>query len=162
VTHGTTTAQRRESQKICENIESNLHVSEAIMAYLLDTDTLIYSLKGNAAVHRKFEQHADVPKAISVITYAELLFGARRSQQMIKNLVTVKRIAELFPVLDVTVPVMETFAELKALLYKSGTPLDDMDLIIASTALFHNMIVVTNNEKHFSRIPGLQSENWIG
>jgi tRNA(fMet)-specific endonuclease VapC len=130
------------------------------MAYLLDTDTLVYSLKSNEAVHRKFEQYADVPKAISVITYGELLFGARRSQQVIKNLATVKRIAELFPVLEVNVPVMETFAELKTLLYKSGTPLDDMDLIIASTALFYNMVVVTNNDRHFSRIPGLKTENW--
>jgi tRNA(fMet)-specific endonuclease VapC len=130
------------------------------MAYLIDTDTLIYSLKNNDAVHRKFEQHADVPKAISVITYGELLFGARRSQQVIKNLATVKRIAELFAVLEVTVPVMETFAELKTFLYKSGTPLDDMDLIIASTALFHNMAVVTNNDKHFSKIPGLKIESW--
>jgi tRNA(fMet)-specific endonuclease VapC len=130
------------------------------MAYLIDTDTLVYSLKGNEAVHRKFEQHADVPKAISVITYGELLFGARRSQQVIKNLATVKRVAELFPVLEVTAPVMETFAELKTMLYKHGTPLDDMDLIIASTALFYNMVIVTNNDRHFSRIPGLKSENW--
>jgi tRNA(fMet)-specific endonuclease VapC len=130
------------------------------MAYLIDTDTLIYSLKSNEAVHRKFEQHAAATKAISVITYGELLFGARGSQQAIKNLATVKRIAELFPVLDVTAPVMETFAELKTSLYKSGTPLDDMDLIIAATALFHNMVVVTNNDRHFSRIPGLKTENW--
>jgi tRNA(fMet)-specific endonuclease VapC len=128
--------------------------------YLLDTDTLIYSLKGNEVVHRKFEQNSGSLKAISVITYGELLFGARRSQQVIKNLATVKRIAELFPVLEVTTPIMETFAELKTLLYKRGSPLDDMDLIIASTALFNNMTVVTNNNKHFSRIPGLQTENW--
>jgi len=128
--------------------------------YLLDTDTLIYSLKGNEVVHRKFEQNSGALKAISVITYGELLFGARRSQQVIKNLATVKRIAELFPVLEVTTPIMETFAELKTLLYKRGSPLDDMDLIIASTALFNNMTVVTNNNKHFSRIPGLQTENW--
>jgi tRNA(fMet)-specific endonuclease VapC len=89
-----------------------------------------------------------------------MLFGARRSQQIVKNLATVKRIAELFPVIDVTASIMETFAELKTSFYKSGTPLDDMDLIIASTALFNNMIVVTNNDEHFSRIPGLQTENW--
>jgi tRNA(fMet)-specific endonuclease VapC len=130
------------------------------MAYLIDTDTLIYSLKSHVAVHRKFEQHVDTPKAISVITYGELLFGARRSQQVIKNIATVKRIAELFPVLEVTAPVMETFAELKGFLYKSGTPLDEMDLIIAATAIFHNMTVVTNNDRHFSKIPGLKTENW--
>jgi tRNA(fMet)-specific endonuclease VapC len=52
------------------------------------------------------------------------------------------------------------FAELKTFLYNSGTPLDDMNLIIASTALFHNMIVAANNDKHYSRIPGLKTENW--
>ncbi len=42
----------------------------------------------------------------------------------------------------------------------SGMLIDDMDLLIASSALAHNLILVTNNEKHFKRIPGLEMENW--
>lgn len=52
------------------------------------------------------------------------------------------------------------FGELKAALQRSEMVLDDMDLLIASTALTHNLILVTNNEKHFQRIQGLDLENW--
>ena len=38
--------------------------------------------------------------------------------------------------------------------------IDDMDILIASTALTHNLVLVTNNEKHFRRVPGLEIENW--
>ena len=73
---------------------------------------------------------------------------------------TVRRIAELFPVIEVTRPVIEAFAEIKAILHHKGTPVDDMDLLIASTALHHNCILVTNNERHFASIPGLSIQNW--
>ena len=56
---------------------------------------------------------------------------------------------------------METFGELKASLEKSGKIIDDMDLLIASTALTRNLVLVTNNEKHFNRINGLEIENWM-
>ena len=55
---------------------------------------------------------------------------------------------------------METFAEIKADLQNQGNVIDDMDLLIAATALTMNYTLVTNNERHFSRIPGLQIENW--
>ncbi|MEX2444192.1 MAG: PIN domain-containing protein [Alkalispirochaeta sp.] len=55
---------------------------------------------------------------------------------------------------------IETFVGLKADLQIAGTPLDDMDLLIAATALSHNLTLVTNNEKHFSRVPGLLVVNW--
>ena len=55
---------------------------------------------------------------------------------------------------------MDTFGELKAKLEKSGKTIDDMDLLIGSTALTHNLILVTNNISHFERIEGLEIENW--
>jgi len=48
----------------------------------------------------------------------------------------------------------------KARLEKSGTPLDDFDLILASCALSHNLVLVTNNISHFQRIEGLKLANW--
>ncbi len=56
--------------------------------------------------------------------------------------------------------VMETFSEIKAHLQKTGSPVDDMDLLIASTAMTMNYTLVTNNEKHFAQIKGLRIENW--
>jgi len=55
---------------------------------------------------------------------------------------------------------METFADLKVGLQQKGNGIADFDLIIAATALSINYILVTDNEKHFSRIPSLQIENW--
>lgn len=132
------------------------------MSYLIDTDTVIYSLKGVEPVLRNFREKGFIPKAISVITYGELIYGARRSKNPNGNLARVYRLAEIFPVIDVTSSVMETFGDLKASLGKTGNLLDDMDLLIASTALVHGMTLVTNNTKHFIRIEGLPLENWTG
>jgi len=60
----------------------------------------------------------------------------------------------------VTQLVTETFAGLKADLQMAGTPLDDMDLLIAATALSHKLTLVTNNEEYFSPVPGLVLVNW--
>jgi tRNA(fMet)-specific endonuclease VapC len=130
------------------------------MPYLIDTDILIYSLKNNPVVHNNFMLHEHDPKAISVISYGELLIGAKKSVHIDKNLAVAYRIRELFPVISVDQPVIETFSNIKTALQHQGTPIDDMDLLIASTALTLNYVLVTNNEKHFKRIDGLLVENW--
>lgn len=128
--------------------------------YLLDTDTLIYALKGDAAVTEKIREKAHAPMALSVISYGELRYGAAKSARPTENLARVRRIAELFPIFAVSRGVMETFGELKAELESRGRRLDDFDLIIAATALGRGFAVVTNNERHFRRVPGLSVENW--
>lgn len=128
--------------------------------YLLDTDTLVYVLKGVATVVRALEERGAEPMAISVITQGELLYGARKSARRQQNLARVRRLSESLPVADVTPAVMETYAELKASLDRRGLPLDDFDLIIAATAMMLGATLVTNNTKHFSRIDGLPLENW--
>jgi len=128
--------------------------------YLIDSDILIYSLKNHPLVRQRFKENSSIPKSISVITYGELYYGAKKSNQVEKNLATVRRISELFPILNTTKSTMETFADLKADLQIKGKLISDFDLIIAATALSFNYILVTNNEKHFSRVSSLQIENW--
>ena len=130
------------------------------MSYLIDTNIIIYSIKGNSTVHNNFIKNEKIPKAISVITYGELLFGAKKSQNVEKNSAVVYRIKELFPIIDIDKAIIETFSELKANSQKTGSIIDDFDLLIASTALTMNSILVTNNEKHFNKIKGLEIENW--
>lgn len=130
------------------------------MGYLIDTDILIYSLKKHPLVQARFQKKSTIPKSISVITYGELIFGARKSTQVEKNLAVVYRIAEIFPVIEVGKAVVETFGNLKASLQAKGRSLSDMDLLIGATALTMNCCLVTNNERHFSLIPGLEIENW--
>ncbi len=130
------------------------------MTYLLDTDIIIYSLKSHDRVVENFRKFADAPKSISVITYGELVYGARKSQHVEKNLAKILRIGELFPILPVSQIIMDTFGSLKASLEKAGQTIDDMDLLIAATAITHNLILVTNNSRHFSKIAGLEIANW--
>jgi tRNA(fMet)-specific endonuclease VapC len=128
--------------------------------YLLDTDTLMYALKGDRQVVRSLEEKAAQPKALSVITYGELFFGAMKSSAPQVNLAKVRRVAELFPVIEVSRAIMETFGCLKADLERRGRIVDDFDLMIASTALVLNYTLVTNNQRHHRHIPGLRLENW--
>lgn len=128
--------------------------------YLLDTDTLIYSLKGESTVLDNFKKHAAEPKAVSVITYGELVFGAQGSQRITENLAKVYRLKEIFPLVDVTPAIMDIFGALKADLRKNGTPVDDFDLLIGATALTMGYCVVTNNERHYAKISGLEVVNW--
>lgn len=130
------------------------------MNYLIDTDIVIYSIKKHEKVSERFILYKDMPKSLSVITYGELIYGARKSKNVEKNLTNVHKLTELFPIIDISPLIMEKFGELKASLERSGMVIDDMDLLIASTALTHNLILVTNNQRHFSRIEGLKIENW--
>lgn len=127
---------------------------------MIDTDIIIYSLKNNKQVTVNFSAHRNSPKSLSVVTYGELIYGARKSKNVEKNLGITHRIAELFPIIPISPAIMETFGDTKASLEKTGIVIDDLDLLIASTALTHNLILVTNNEKHFRRIRGLEIENW--
>jgi tRNA(fMet)-specific endonuclease VapC len=63
----------------------------------------------------------------------------------------------IFPLGEAT---LKRFGALKTQLRQSGQPLPDFDLLIASVALVENRILVTNNTRHYERIPGLQLENW--
>ena len=128
--------------------------------YLIDTDIIIYSFKGNSVVKENLSNHRMDPMAISVITYGEMIYGARKSRHVERNLATARRVAEIYPILPVAQSVIEPFAEIKAELQATGTPLDDMDLLIAATAMSHNLTLVTNNENRFSRIPGVSLVNW--
>jgi len=128
--------------------------------FLLDTDTIIYSLKGNPNILRNLEAHQQDPLRICVITLLELYYGAYKSEKPLSNLVKVRRIEKAFDIIPADDTIAETFGMIKSRLECAGTTLDDFDLIIASCALANNLTLVTNNEKHFHRIEGLKLENW--
>ncbi len=128
--------------------------------YLLDTETIIYSLKGAKAVQKKLRVHLHDPLKISVITLMELYYGAYKSQQVTGNLAKIKALESSFDLVPPGPEVVEIVGMLKAKLEMEGNRLDDFDLIIAATALTHNLVLVTNNVKHFQRVPGLNVTNW--
>ncbi len=128
--------------------------------YLLDTDTVIYNLNGHSIIQENLRLHLHDPLMISVITLMELYYGAYKSKRTTSNLAKIRAIENSLEIVEVGRESVEIFGALKANMEISGTPLDDFDLILASCALANNLILVTNNLKHFERIQGLKVENW--
>jgi tRNA(fMet)-specific endonuclease VapC len=52
------------------------------------------------------------------------------------------------------------YGKIRADLQKAGTPIGQLDMMIAATALHHNLILVTRNTREFSRVKGLELEDW--
>lgn len=128
--------------------------------YLLDTDIVIYSLKAHPVVQENLRRHYNDPLKISVITLMELYYGAYKSKKTTSNLAKIKTLENSLEVVTLGKESVDIFGMLKANMEASGTPLDDFDLILASCALAHNLILVTNNSRHFERIEGLKIQNW--
>ena len=128
--------------------------------FLLDTDTIIYTLKGHQTVLSHLQHHMNDAISISVVSLMELYYGAYKSRQVLANIARIRTLEVSVPVVSVDIEVVDVFGAQKAQLERAGTPLDDFDLILASTALARNLVLVTNNTKHFQRIAGLRLANW--
>ncbi len=128
--------------------------------FLLDTDTVIYSMKGKDAVQKNLLLHFNDPIMLSTVTLMELYYGAHKSQKVTSNLAKIKSLEQSLEIIHIGTESAEIFGMLKAQLEVNGTRLDDFDLILASCALSRNLTLVTNNLKHFRRIDGLKLANW--
>lgn len=126
--------------------------------YLLDTNVIIEILRGNNVVISKVESIGQSNCFISEITIAELLYGAVRSNNP-KNFQDIQTIEQEFSVLPIR-PAFRKYAESRNLLRQKGTPIDHMDLFVASVALFNDLTLVSHNMKHFERIEGLNLADW--
>lgn len=98
---------------------------------------------------------------ISVITLAELRYGAAYSARPAENHQAIDDFVSALTILGVTSESADVFGKMKANLRKEGILIDDLDLLIAATAHAHDLTLVTNNEKHFSRIANLRLANWV-
>ena len=129
--------------------------------YLLDTNVCIYFLRGREQIAFKINEIGVENCFISEMTVAELLYGVEYSSQ---NKDANRRLVENFindaQVLSVS-DAIPVYAKEKALLRKTGTLIDDMDIFIGATAIANNMILVTDNEKHLKRLSNINIENWV-
>ena len=130
------------------------------MKYLLDTDICIYWLKGRNTVRANLNRVDWSEIAICVITVTELYFGAYNSNKIEQNLRTAENFIQSITVLPLSNDTLKKFGQLKSQLRKAGTPIADFDLLIASVAIIENLILVTNNTRHYQRITGLNLDNW--
>ncbi len=131
------------------------------MKYLLDTNICIYWFKGLKEIDKKISSIDVNDISVSAITIAELLFGAYNSTKVEKNMSKIKEFEEVINVIGLDRKCVGVYAQKKVILKTEGKLIDDFDILIAATAITNNCILVTNNEKHFARIDGLITENWI-
>ena len=130
------------------------------MKYVLDTDTLIYFLKGYTNVVERVSNILPEEMTTTIINHSELLFGAFNSVKKKQNLEKIEDFLDKIHILPFCKESSRIFAEQKASLKKHGNIIADLDLMIASIVLRHQITLVTNNIKHFARIKFLKIENW--
>lgn len=130
--------------------------------YMLDTNICIYLIKKRPLNFlEKFKSIRKNNLCISVITYAELKYGVERSSSKKMNQRIVTDFVSHLDVLPWNMDAADHYGKLRSSLEKKGTPIGNMDLLIASHALSGKCILVSNNLREFKRVPGLKYENWI-
>lgn len=130
-------------------------------AALVDTNILSLFFRGHLQVVGKFETYLKEYETInlSIITYYEIVSGLKHRDAH-KQLDLFLNFVAQNTVLPLTQGVADIAAEIYADVRKSGQPIDDIDLLIAATAIANGLILVTHNRKHFERIAQLEVENW--
>lgn len=126
--------------------------------YLLDTDICIELIKHNEYVLDKVEAVGVENCFVTDITIAELFYGAAKSARP-DHFDDVDNILQSFD-LKPLLPSLRLYGENKALLEKNGHMIGEFDLLIGSCAVFHDLIMVTSNLKHFDHIPDIKLEDW--
>ena len=128
--------------------------------YMLDTDTVSFALRGQGGVAARLLEHRPSELRISAITLAELRFGAetRRSRKLHRLIST---FVETVEVVSFDQSAAGRFATVAAALARRGEPIGTFDALMAAHALSLGLTFVTNNIRHFRRVMGLETENWV-
>ncbi len=132
------------------------------MIYMLDTDICIYTIKRKpSSVVNRLEQLKPGELAMSAITFAELVNGAKKSKYVEANMERLNALGELIDVRPFDKQAALFYGSVRSSLEKRGEVIGGNDLLIAAHALSLNWTLVTNNEKEFRRVEGLRVENWV-
>ena len=132
-----------------------------MVRYLLDTNICIYIAKHNpVAVRERFSRHTVDELAMSVVTLGELRFGAEKSQWRERALAVIAQLEATMQTAPLTEAVGEHYGQIRAALQQRGETIGNNDLWLSAHARAEGWILVTNNEREFVRVDGLQVENW--
>ena len=128
--------------------------------YMLDTDSVSFALRGHGQVAARVLQHRPSNLCLSSITLAELRFGAdmRRSQKLHRLIDT---LVDAITVEPFDMAAAARYGTIATVLARRGTPIGGFDTLTAAHALALGVIFVTDNSKHFNRVAGLKTENWV-
>jgi len=129
---------------------------------LLDTNVLIAFLRGEQKVISKVREYLDEfdKLSLSIITYYEILRGLK----YIGNERKLKEFEELMDKSEIVTldrNIIRRASEIYAGLKREGKIIEDADILIAATCLVKGFVLLTDNEKHFKRIKGVTTENWM-
>ncbi len=133
--------------------------------YLLDTNILIDILDDNSIVMKNLTRVGTIKCCMSTISLHELYYGAqlareKKEEYFIKEMNKISRLLRDIDVHPLAADGTD-YAKIKHLLKEQGNMIDDFDIVIAGQAISEGLTVVTDNIKHFNRIPGLKVENWM-
>jgi tRNA(fMet)-specific endonuclease VapC len=129
---------------------------------MLDTDTCSYLIRGKSQnLDRKIAAVRAQNLCISVVTKAELLFGVERKGHPPKLAALVSQLLQKLPGLPWDDDCARTYAQIRAKLELEGSPIGNLDLLIAAHALAIDATLITNNERHFKKVSGLRLDNWL-
>ena len=130
--------------------------------YIVDSNTCIYFMNGKyQSVRDKFLSISPKDIKISSVVKGELLLGAFKSQTREQTTKKVEKFLKHFDVVDFSAKMAYDYAEIRASLEKSGNSIGANDLLIAATALNKKATLVTHNTDEFSRVRGLDIEDWV-
>jgi tRNA(fMet)-specific endonuclease VapC len=130
------------------------------MKYMIDTNTIIFAIKGYKNVTDKFSANLETGLSMSSITLMELEYGIACSSFKNLNQLNLAKISLSLSMLNFDSNSAIECAKIRAALRFRGTPIGPMDALIAAHAKSENLILVTNNTREFSRVEGLQLEDW--
>ena len=129
------------------------------MHYMLDTDIASYLIRGDhPGVTKKFTELYE-KCVISSITAAELQYGARKRNNRALTQ-KVQALCDLIPISPWNKDAAGSYAKLRVELETAGTPIGNMDMMIAASAIAEEAVLITNNTAHFSKIVSLKLEDW--
>lgn len=131
------------------------------MSFLLDTDTCSFHLKRPSGLIHRFVQHSG-RLCLPTIALAELYAWAYRRANPAKLLNAIRSdLLSSVAVLDFDSACAEQFGQVRGALLQQGVHVATPDLMIASVARVHNVILVTHNTADFQNIPGLRLDDWL-
>ena len=131
------------------------------MTHMLDTNVCVDVIRTRSrALIDRLESHTVDSIAISSITLAELHHGAAKSRDPEANRVALLEFLVPFSLLAFDDSAAREYGRIRAALERQGTPIGPMDMLIAAHALAGDLVLVTNKEREFERVPGLSVENW--
>ena len=131
-----------------------------MMRYLLDTNICIYFLRGKLDFSRFVERPWRECCCISEVTVLELRYGAENSSNPQKHHYAVDLFLSGLKVIPI-VKSVDTYAKEKVRFRKAGMPFhDEFDIIIGATAISNDLILITDNVKHFKHFEGIEIDNW--